>query len=291
MTSGVRIEATGLQALVQDRGRPGYAALGVAESGAMDAAAAAQANELVGNPADAALLESLGGGLRLAAVGDQVVAVTGADVPLEVTGAPVAHRPASDRPFALLDGQVLALDVPRRGLRAYVGVRGGLAAASALGSRSTDLMSGEGPAPLASGDVVPVGTPPWPSIVGLPQAPTPLPGDHLDAHVRLGPRDDWFTPDALASLGEQDWVVREDSNRIGVRLDGEPLRRSRDGELPSEGAVAGSIQVPTDGRPVIFMRDHPVTGGYPVIGVVRAADVDLIAQLPPGATIRFVVEE
>jgi len=103
--------------------------------------------------------------------------------------------------------------------------------------------------------------------------------------VVLGPRDDWFTAEAVQSLLSQRWRLAEDSNRIGLRLEGRPLQRVRQGELASEGTVAGSIQVTTAGTPVILMRDHPVTGGYPVIGVVLPADLDALAQLPPGARI------
>jgi allophanate hydrolase subunit 2 len=126
------------------------------------------------------------------------------------------------------------------------------------------------------------------SAAGRPQphdTPRPVPGGPL--RVLPGPRADWFTGDVIAALCATAYTVGEASNRIGLRLDGESLRRSRDGELASEGMVLGAVQVPADGRPVVFLADHPVTGGYPVVGVVRAEDLAQCAQLRPGEPVRF----
>ncbi len=113
----------------------------------------------------------------------------------------------------------------------------------------------------------------------------------MQLRITAGPRQDWFTPESQAALTAQDWSVTAESNRIGVRLavtDGQPLERARTDELPSEGVVAGSLQVPPSGLPVLFLADHPVTGGYPVVAVVVPEDLPIAAQLPPGTTIRFV---
>ena len=104
--------------------------------------------------------------------------------------------------------------------------------------------------------------------------------------VTLGPREDWFTEAGIETLLSQEWTVTHESDRVGLRLNGEvPLERARTGELPSEGAVTGALQVPPNGQPVLFGPDHPLTGGYPIIASVD--DVDLAAQLPPGAKLRF----
>jgi allophanate hydrolase subunit 2 len=110
-----------------------------------------------------------------------------------------------------------------------------------------------------------------------------------DGTVRLhpGPRADWFTDAALRTLLTWPYRVSPDSNRIAVRLDGPELTRARGGELPSEGLVTGAVQVPAGGRPLIFLADHPTTGGYPVIGVVDPDDLAVAAQARPGSTIRF----
>lgn len=303
-TSGLRVVHPGPLTVVEDQGRPGYADMGVSASGAMDLLAAWHANQLVGNPKAFPVLEVLMGGLSVTAIGDQVLAVTGADLPLTVTTpdaaasadrtqpvrpAPLLYRPPTNGPFALLDGQTLTLGAPTQGIRSYVSARGGFVTRSVLGSASADLLSFEGPPPLAAGDAMAIAKPALLSVVQEPIIPPELPGTRVTVHIILGPRDDWFSPDQIDSLLAQDWVVTDRSNRIGLRLDGVPLARSYQGELPSEGTVAGAIQIPADGKPVLFMRDHPVTGGYPVVGVVRHSDLNVLAQLPPGATIRFAI--
>ncbi|AQT71501.1 biotin-dependent carboxyltransferase family protein [Streptomyces sp. fd1-xmd] len=271
---------------VQDRGRPGYAHLGVPRSGALDTAAYALANRLVGNPPGAAALETTLDGVSLRARAAAVVAVTGAPCPVRVCGRPVAWG----APVRLPAGAELEVGRAESGLRGYVAVRGGLAVPPVLGSRSTDLLSGLGPAVLSAGTALPVG-PAGPGPVsaadayGLPAAPS-----ELLLPLRLGPREDWFTAASLAGLWRSAFRVSSRSNRIGLRTEGGPaLVRARAGELPSEGMVLGAVQVPPDGLPVVFLADHPVTGGYPVVGVVPAGPaLDAAAQARPGITVRFV---
>lgn len=290
--AGLAVVATGMQSLVTDLGRPGYADMGAAESGAMDRGSARLANAVVGNPPAAAVIESLAGGLVVRAVGVRTVAVTGARSPLRVDPAGSRRRPWNpdhNAPVLLDDGDILTVGAPTRGLRNYLAVKGGLEVPRVLGSAATDVMSGLGPSPLRADDLLAVGRPVWNGFGRQEMDATPIPEGHVVARLRPGPRDDWFDADALASLTSQRWVVSGESNRIGLRLEGEPLRRRRQGELASEPTVAGAVQVPTGGLPVIFMRDHPVTGGYPVIAVVEPSDLDVLAQLPPGATLGFDV--
>lgn len=282
MTS-LTVLATGPLALVQDLGRPGHAHLGVPPSGALDTPALRLANRLVGNAESAAGVESLLGGLALRANGSCTVAVTGPAVTVRAGG---RHRD-THAPIHLAEGDVLTLGTPTTGLRAYVGVRGGVDVPAELGSRSTDVLSGIGPAPLRTGDTLPVGT-----QAGLPTGadelgPSTVP-DELVVPVLLGPRDDWFD-DAARQLASATWRVTADSNRVGLRLTGPAVRRAPefDGvELPSEPVITGAVQVPANGRPVVFLADHPTTGGYPVIGVVPVATLALLAQARPGTTIR-----
>lgn len=284
---GLQVLATGPQALVTDHGRPGNAHLGVPPSGALDRPALDLANRLLGNPVGAAGLELLLGGTRLRARGAVTIAVTGPPVALRVDGRAVASHAAVRVP----DGAQLAIGAPDGGVRVYLGVRGGLDVPLALGSASTDLLSGLGPGPLADGDVLAVGR----SVPGPvpPAGPVPvsLPPDAVRVRVRLGPRDDWFT-DPAGDLTGPSWSVSPTGNRIGVRLDGPPPRRrpARAGsELPSEGMVVGAVQAPPDGPPVVFLADHPTTGGYPVIAVLEPDDLALLAQARPGSTVRIVV--
>ncbi|MFF9110616.1 biotin-dependent carboxyltransferase family protein [Streptomyces sp. NPDC014805] len=268
---------------VQDRGRPGHAHLGVPRSGALDAPAAALVNRLTGNPPEAAVLETTLTGCALRPRSAVTVAVGGAPCRVTVDGRPAAWG----APVRVPAGAVLDVGPAVRGVRAYVAVSGGIAVDPVLGSRSTDLLSGLGPAPLADGAVLPLGPETVP-YARVDVAPQPCPPDELVLRVVLGPRDDWFTPRALGVLTTRAYRVSAASNRIGLRTEGPALERARPGELPSEGMVLGAVQVPPDGRPVVFLNDHPTTGGYPVIGVVRAADLAAAAQAVPGTPVRFV---
>ncbi|MEJ6550832.1 5-oxoprolinase/urea amidolyase family protein [Corynebacterium sp. USCH3] len=268
----------GLLTLVEDAGRPGHGALGVTTSGAADMTSAQVANDVVGNRPGEAVLENIGG-LSLTAVQDVVVAVTGAEAAVTVDGRPRSLATA----LLLTAGSTVGVGEAQAGLRSYVAVRGGVRCdGEVLGSVSTDVLSGLGPDPLSDGAVLRVG--------GRAHGPTRTGTNPLRVpdvlRVVPGPRDDWFT-DGVAALTGQEWTVSTSSNRVGVRLSGAAVDRSDDRELPSEGMVAGSVQVPPDGQPVLFLRDHAVTGGYPVIATVIADDLDAAAQLAPGATVRF----
>ncbi len=265
--------------VVKDTGRPGHAHLGVAPTGAVDRGAYARANALAGNPAGTAVLECTLGGLRLRADEPVVLVLTGTDAVLDVDGT----RAAAEQVVEVPAGATVSVTMPRRGLRSYLAVRGGFAVPEVLGSRSTDQIGGIGPARLAKDDVLPVGT-----VTGGPDAPPPVrAGPDEPLEVDLGPRDDWFTAEAVATFLSAEYTVTPDSNAVGVRLDGPPLHRSRTTELPSEGVVRGSVQVPPNGRPIIFGADHPVTGGYPVIAVLTPEAADRLAQARPGARLRF----
>ncbi|MCP2259377.1 biotin-dependent carboxylase uncharacterized domain-containing protein [Streptoalloteichus tenebrarius] len=278
------VKRPGPQALVEDLGRPGHAHLGVPPSGALDAPALRLANRLVGNLEDAAGLEVLLGGLTLRALSSCTAAVTGPAVSVLVNG----HATDSHAPAHLAPGDELTLGVPSTGLRDYVAFSGGIAVPPDLGSRSTDVLSGLGPPPLAAGDVLPLGP-----AEGLPcgadEVPVPCPPDELVVPVLLGPRDDWFS-DAAERLRRGRWLVSSQSNRVGIRLDGPAIPRAEPclgRELPSEGMVTGSVQVPADGRPVVFLADHPTTGGYPVIAVALPEALPLLGQARPGTAVRF----
>ncbi len=274
--------APGPLATVQDDGRPGWASIGVTRSGAADREAAALAGRLVGNAPSAAGLEVTAGGLRVRAGRTLLVAVTGAPAPVTVDGRPAPFA----APLTLRPGQVLGLGVPPVGLRSYLAVRGGVDVAPVLGSRSTDILSGLGPAPLRAGDELPVG-----DLLGeepfVDVAPVRAPSSRPVLRVLPGPRRDWLAPAAWTSLTGEGWTVTSDSDRVGLRLDGPRLERARQDELPSEGLVPGAVQVPPDGAPVLFLVDHPVTGGYPVLAVVATADLPAVAQLRPGDIVRF----
>ncbi|MQA96419.1 MAG: 5-oxoprolinase/urea amidolyase family protein [Streptosporangiales bacterium] len=279
----LEVVTPGFLSTVQDLGRPGRAALGVGAAGAADRDALKLANRALGNPEGAAAIEATLGGLVVRARGGMFAAVTGAPVTLTVNG----RGEGPYGVFYLPDGAELRMGPPPAGLRSYLAVRGGLTVDEVLGSRSTDTFAALGPPALGPGAVLPVGPPPAdpPLLDALPVAP-PAIGD-VELRVVLGPRDDWFTAEALHTFLTEPYEVTSELDRVGIRLAGTPLTRTRDGELPSEGMVTGALQVPPSGLPVLFLADHPLTGGYPVIAVVAAADIGRAAQVRPGQRLRF----
>ena len=305
MTS-IRVERPGALTTVQDAGRAGHAHLGVPRSGALDPAAHRLANRLAGNADTAPVLETTLTGVALRFAGPAAVAVTGAVAPVTLDGLPAGR----DAPLRVRPGQLLDVGRASAGVRSYIAVAGGFAVPPVLGSASADLLSGLGPARLVTGQTLAVGdlagpareggqTAHRPPPVGVrapfdrhPWDPMPTPRPtipywHADLPVRLGPRDDWLTPAGRATLTSETFTVTLASNRIGLRLEGPPVRQAVRGELPSEGLVWGAIQLLPDGNLVIFLADHPTTGGYPVVAVVDPAGFSACAQAAPGSTIRF----
>ena len=271
-----------------DLGRPGYADIGVPPSGALDLPALALANRLVGNAESAAGLEVLLGGIELVAESPCLLAVTGPPVAVTVVRGGRSEPVGSHRPVYLGSGDRLVVAAPESGLRCYLGVRGGIDVRPVLGSRSTDVLSGLGPPPLRAGQRLPVGGE-WGEPADVDLVPASVLPAERTVTVVLGPREDWFD-DPAAGLGAAAWTVSSTSNRIGLRLQGTALTREPDregAELPSEPLVTGAVQVPPSGQPVIFLADHPTTGGYPVVGVVVHADLPALAQARPGSTVRM----
>jgi KipI family sensor histidine kinase inhibitor len=288
---GLRITRCDRPALFQDGGRPGRADQGVAGSGALDRHSLAEANLCVGNARDEAALEITFGGFALRADRAVTLAVTGAPCPLSIRTTDGRFVPAPfARPFALDVGDELSIGVPPEGVRSYLALRGGFAVQPVLGSASTDTLAKLGPAPVQAGDVLVPAI--RPAVAVDPERPSParLPraDEVVTLDITLGPRTDWFTEKGVETLLSQEWLVTAESNRVGMRLAGEkPLERRSDAELPSEGTPIGAIQVPHSGQPVLFLADHPLTGGYPVIAVVARHHLGRAGQTPIGARLRF----
>jgi KipI family sensor histidine kinase inhibitor len=287
---GLRVTDTAFPLLVQDLGRPGHTGQGVAGSGAMDRGALRRANLRVGNPQGAAALEITMGPTRFVAELPLTLALEGAahrawieaghkTVPLDV-----------DRPFALDPGEALVIAAPVRGVRSYLAVRGGLAVRPVLGSGATDTLAHLGPPALGPGDGLPVAQAPAEAADPFPAPPLdlPAPGGLVTLPVTLGPRADWFSPEMVAHFLAQEWKVTAQSSRVGLRLFGEmPLSTIDRRELLSEGTMKGAVQVPHSGQPILFLADHPLTGGYPVIATLHPEALDLAGQVPPGCRLRF----
>jgi biotin-dependent carboxylase-like uncharacterized protein len=276
------VRRPGALTTVQDLGRSGWKHLAVPRSGALDAPAAARANRLLGNPPTAAVLETTLDGVGFALPSGGWISVTGAAAPVSVGGRPAAWSTAVWVP----PGGEVEVASAVKGVRSYIAVDGGIDVPPVLGSRATDVLSGLGPPPLRAGDVLALGESGSPPQVDGAPAPS-LPGELTTLHISPAPRSDWLTEDGSARLTSATYTVSPDSNRVAMRLAGPPLAR-RPGELPSEGAILGGVQVPTDGQPLIFLADHPTTIGYPVVAIVSPDDLWQCAQLRPGYAIRFV---
>lgn len=280
----------GFLTTVQDLGRVGWARFGIPAAGPSDPFALRAANSLVGNAPQAAGLEitMLGPVLRVSR--DCLIAACGAEFDLQVRG---LSMPSWQAVFVRA-GDEIRFGKRYWGMRAYLAVSGGIVLQEFLGSRATFLAGGfgglEGRA-LRSGDKLvlgPIGQDlsghagkAWPLAAQPPYSSSPV------LRVVLGPQDDYFTPEGLATFLGSEYEITTSSNRMGLRLRG-PVVAHRDRvEIVSDGLVPGSVQVPGDGRPIVLMCDHQTTGGYPKIATVIRADLPLLAQCLPGNRVRF----
>ncbi|WP_405404483.1 carboxyltransferase domain-containing protein [Paracoccus sp. Ld10] len=279
--TGLRVVRTAFPILVQDAGRMGQAGQGVSASGALDLSALRRANRAVGNPAGVAALEITLGPVALRAEVAMTLALTGAAT-ARVGGL------VQSGAFALDAGDEVVIEPPASGMRSYLAMRGGFDVAPVLGSCATDTLAQIGPAPLTAGDALaPAGRPAGAVTDSGPGPELPQAGAVVTLPVTMGPRTDWFDAATVARFLAQDWTVTPQSSRVGIRLSGDALTRDDARELPSEGTATGAIQVPHSGQPVLFLADHPLTGGYPVIATLDPSALDLAGQLPPGVRIRF----
>jgi KipI family sensor histidine kinase inhibitor len=288
----ITVLAAPMPALFQDLGRFGQTGQGVSSSGALDQGAFKAANRVVGNPDSTPALEITLGGFSFEVSGRAVMALTGAPCPITIRDAKGRETKAETyRPISLEAGDVVTLGFAPKGARSYLAFRGGLEVTAVLGSASTDTLAVVGPDPVAVGAQLFLGKVQGLSSVSLDETPAfdcPAAGDIVTLDVIMGPRSDWFTERGIATLTEQLYTVTPQSNRVGIRIEGpEPLERKDTAELPSEGTATGAIQVPHSGQPVLFLADHPLTGGYPVIGTIAEYHLDLAGQIPVNAKIQF----
>jgi biotin-dependent carboxylase-like uncharacterized protein len=279
------VETCGPMTSLQDRGRMGWQRFGVSRSGAMDGLALAEANALVGNPPREAALEfTLLGGEFRAVDGSVRVALAGASMRVSLDGAPLPPG----RSAVLAPGRSLTIGPAAAGVFGYLAVAGGFDVPLALGSVSLHPRAGLGGLqgrPLRGGDCLPLrlGEPPGPDLRLAPAGLEPEAG----VRVVLGPQDDYFGEEAIAAFLGTTWTVSPEADRMGYRLAGPALAHAQGYNIVSDGIVAGSVQVPGSGVPIVMMADHQTTGGYPKIATVISADLRIVAQRPPGAALRF----
>lgn len=290
----IEVLSPGIQASVQDCGRPGLRNQGVGSVGAMDARALRIGNLMIGNTPDLAGIEFTMGGFRLRFQSDIIFALTGAATKATLDGQPVpawwVRRARA--------GQVLAGGMAENGMRSYLTLAGGIDVPELMGSRSTDLKGGFGGAEgraLQAGDCLPAGSGEVPQVgrtgfglaagrLGLLPQPAPTP-------ISFIPAKEWDSYPARLQQQflDTEWVVQHNSNRMGYQLSGPALLRPTPLELLSHGILPGTIQLPPAGQPVIQMHDANTCGGYPKLGVVIAPDLSVLAQVRLGSTIRFCV--
>lgn len=284
------LEVNGL-ATVQDTGRIGWRKFGVPTSGAMDTFALRAANLLAGNVPISTAVEIGMGGITLRALRDCVIAVTGVGYALSVY---IWDFPLWSS-YYLRSGWTIRLDKLDYGMWAYLAVSGGVQTPPTLGSSSTYLhgpFGGLDGRRLQAGDVLQSGISSR-SLTDLaartlPAEAQPVYSDNLTLDVILGPQDEYFTEESIATCFSSEYLVSPTSDRMGYRLEGPALTHLGKTELLSEGMTMGAIQVPSGGQPIVMMADSPTTGGYPKIGTVASADLPLLAQCAPGRSrIRF----
>ena len=283
----IHVQAPGLLTTVQDLGREGFGPLGVSPSGAADPISLRLGNQLVSNPQGAAALEmTLLGGTFLFPQ-RAVVALTGSDFGATLDGMPLDRSTAIE----VSPGQTLRVGSTRSGARCYFCVQGGIVVKPFLGSASTHLLSGlggyEGRA-LRKGDVLHIGPEiaPFRKTTVAARASEQL-SPRKVFRVTPGPQSDWFPESSFRTFYAGTYRVAEDSNRMGLRLEGQPIARESGGEMITEGVSIGAVQITAGGLPIILFVEQQTTGGYAKIANVISADLHSLGQLRPRDEIRF----
>lgn len=284
--TAIRLVEPGMMTTVQDDGRKGQLRYGIPPSGPMDRRAFLLANRLVGNADGAAGLETSYLGPRFEVDGPCVIAVTGAAAPVAVNGRPAAMWET----IALRAGDVVAVGIPRRGVRSYVAFSGGVDVPLVLGSRSTYLRGSLGGLEgrvLAAGDVLRLFDAPVPPPRRVRSAAIPEIEPEPVLRVVLGPQADRFTREGIETFLGEPYEMLLQSDRMGVRLSGPRIAHTRGHDIASDGTALGSVQVPGDGQPIVLLVDRQSTGGYTKIATVCSFDIGPLGQVRPGQRVRF----
>lgn len=287
MSEVLRVEKPGLFTTVQDLGRLNAMSSGVPRGGAMDRFAHRAANLLAGNDEGAATLECTLNGPTLIALRPCLVAITGADFDSRVNS---EAAPMWTGVF-LSEGDELSFAGRRWGARVYIAVAGGIAGDRWLGSLSTYLLAARGGMhgrQVAAGDIIASsGLPTGPAIAGRQLSPDyrPAYAEHTLPAI-AGPHVRRLASESRKALFGSGFRVSRDADRMGYRLEGPTVDVSGE-ELLSFGLVAGAVQVPRSGQPILLMADHGTAGGYPVVATVASAAMPVAAQLLPGDELLF----
>jgi biotin-dependent carboxylase-like uncharacterized protein len=290
MNAALRVLTPGLHTTVQDLGRIGYQALGVPVSGALDEFSLRLGNALVGNSPRAAALEIVHSGPSFEVAADTVrVAVAGIGAALAIEGERGRIVPAWHS-ASLVRGEVFQIVLGRDSVCAYLAIEGGVAVPLVLGSASTYLRAGLGGfegRSLQRGDIVPLAVE-RASDQPEQRLPAPMPATAgQPIRVILGPQQEYFTEEAVATLLDAEFRVSTSADRMGMRLNGPRLCHRQGWDIVSDAIATGAIQVPGSGQPILLLADHQTTGGYPKIATVISTDLPAVGRRRPGDTIRF----
>ena len=283
----IEIITPGLLTTVQDFGRVGVMKNGFTQNGAMDRYSMTVANRLCGNCDSAPVLEMTVLGVTARFTQDTVVCVSGADFGAKINDKPIKRNKA----YKINKGDILSMGAAKSGMRAYLAVAGGIVGEYVFGSASTNLkfaFGGHFGKKLQSGDVLSIGTGAFP-LCEIDKWEIPESEYSKDAQLRvvLGPQNEMFTDEDIRLFLSQEYEVTAQSDRMGIRLSGEPLKSKNGMDIISDGIVFGSVQVPNSGEPIILMADHQTTGGYAKIATVISVDLPRASQLSAGNTVRF----
>lgn len=281
----IKIINAGMLSTIQDGGRFGVMKYGFTQSGAMDSKAMSTANILVGNEPECAVIETTLLGITAEFTENTVIALSGGDFSAAINGTPIKRNKA----YAVNAGDTLAMSYAKSGVRGYLAVSGGFDVPEVMGSRSTNLKSQIGGffgRKLAAGDIINTFAPIITDTTGR-ELPEETYENSITLRAVLGPQDYMFTDEDINTFFSCEYKITQQADRMGIRLDGEPLKGKGSMDIVSDGIVFGSVQVPKNGMPIILAADRQTTGGYAKIATIISADRHLIAQARPGGTIKF----
>lgn len=288
--TALRIVAAGFAPTIQDLGRPHVQHLGVPPAGALDPSALRIANALVGNPPETAAVELRVMGPTIEIEADAVrLALVGTGAPVEIVGERRVEAP-SYQSIRLTRGRRLRIGSLSDTGVGYLAIEGGFAIAPVYDSLSTYTrarIGGLDGRTLRDGDCLPLHIPSAGERAELRCGDRSWWRETGPVRVVLGPQDDYFAADSIATFFDAEYRVTREADRMGMRLDGPALTHSRGHDIVSDGIVTGAIQVPGNGRPIILLADHQTTGGYAKLGTVISADVPRLGRMRPGDTLRF----
>lgn len=281
----IKIINAGMLSTIQDGGRFGVMKYGFTQSGAMDSKAMSTANILVGNEPECAVIETTLLGITAEFTENTVIALSGGDFSAAINGTPIKRNKA----YAVNAGDTLAMSYAKSGVRGYLAVSGGFDVPEVMGSRSTNLKSQIGGfygRKLAAGDIINTFAPIITDTTGR-ELPEETYENSITLRAVLGPQDYMFTDEDINTFFSCEYKITQQADRMGIRLDGEPLKGKGSMDIVSDGIVFGSVQVPKNGMPIILAADRQTTGGYAKIATIISADRHLIAQARPGGTVKF----